>query len=185
METVLLDAAAEILEKEGPDALSVRRIAMEAGVAPMGVYNHFDSKFGIVDALYIQGFNRLRDALATIEEVDDPYESLREAGRRYRALALAHPKAYQIMFLRAVPGYEPSDLAIEVAARAFDSLVTAVRRAMAAGILAESPPTETAQLIWATVHGWVSLELLGVGFVEDPASGFERVCGTLLAGLRP
>jgi AcrR family transcriptional regulator len=185
MEALLLASAADLLESEGPDALSVRRIATEAGVAPMGVYNHFQSKFGIVDALYIQGFNRLRDALATIDEVSDPYESLRECGRRYRALALAHPKAYQVMFMRPVPGYEPSDLAGEIAARAFDSLVTAVRRAAAAGIIVESSPTETAQLIWATVHGWVSLELLGIGFVDDVDAGFERVCATLLAGLRP
>ncbi len=185
MEPLLVASAAELLEKEGPDALSVRRIATEAGVAPMGVYNHFQSKFGIVDALFIQGFNRLRDALASIDEVLDPYEALRESGRRYRALALAHPKAYQIMFLRAVPGYEPSDVAVQIAASAFDSLVSAVRRAMAAGVVAEASPTETAQLIWATMHGWVSLELLGIGFVDDVDAGFDRVCTTLLAGLSP
>jgi AcrR family transcriptional regulator len=185
MEPLLVASAAELLEKEGPDALSVRRIATEAGVAPMGVYNHFESKFGIVDALFIQGFNRLRDALATIDEIEDPYEALRESGRRYRDLALAHPKAYQIMFLRAVPGYEPSDRAVQVAASAFDSLVTAVTRAMAAGVITEASPTETAQLIWANIHGWVSLELVGIGFVEDQEAGFERVCATLLAGLAP
>ena len=176
MEPLLVASAAELLEKEGPDTLSVRRIATEAGVAPMGVYNHFQSKFGIVHALYIEGFNRLRDALASIDEVRDPYEALREGGRRFRALALVHPKAYQIMFLRAVPGYEPSDIAIQIAASAFDSLVNAVRRAMAAGVVAEASPTGTAQLIWATVHGWVSLELLGIGFVDDAGAGFERVC---------
>jgi AcrR family transcriptional regulator len=185
MEPLLVASAAELLEKEGPDALSVRRIATEAGVAPMGVYNHFESKFGIVDALFIQGFNRLRDALATIDEVEDPYEALRECGRRYRALAWAHPKAYQIMFLRAVPGYEPSDAAVQIAGSAFDALVTAVRRAMAAGVIIEASPTETAQLIWASIHGWVSLELVGIGFVEDQEASFERVCATVLAGLSP
>ena len=59
MEAALLTSAAEILETEGPDGLSVRRIAAAAGVAPMGVYNHFESKFGIVEALFIQGFERL------------------------------------------------------------------------------------------------------------------------------
>ena len=41
MEAALLASAAELLEQEGPDGLSVRRIAAAAGVAPMGVYNHF------------------------------------------------------------------------------------------------------------------------------------------------
>ena len=61
MESALLDAASELLEQEGPDALSVRRIAAAAGVAPMGVYNHFASKFGIIDALFMDGFGRLSD----------------------------------------------------------------------------------------------------------------------------
>ena len=65
MEAALLASAAEILETEGPDGLSVRRIAAAAHVAPMGVYNHFDSKYGIVEALFIQGFERLGEAMAT------------------------------------------------------------------------------------------------------------------------
>ncbi len=185
MEAALLEAAAEILETEGPDGLSVRRIAAAAGVAPMGVYNHFESKNGIIEALFIQGFDRLRDALAGIADVRDPYEAMREGGRRYRALALDHPMVYQLMFLRVVPGFEPSDHALEIAARAFDALVAAVQRAMGAGVLVEAEPTETAQIIWSNVHGWVSLELMGVGFVEDQAAGFDRSCACVLAGLRP
>ena len=185
MEAALLASAAEILETEGPDGLSVRRIAAAAHVAPMGVYNHFDSKFGIVEALFVDGFERLRTALAAIADIPDPYEALREGGRRYRALALAHPMVYQIMFLKAVPGFEPSDHALEIAARAFDSLAAAVQRAMTAGVIADGSPTDTAQVIWAGIHGWVSLELLGIGFVEDQAAGFDRVCTSLLRGLRP
>src|ERR1700677_5004567 len=119
MERALLTSASEILETEGPDALSVRRIAAAAGVAPMGVYNHFESKFGIVEALFVQGFERLREAIAGTRDIEDPYEALRESGRRYRALALAHPMVYRIMFLRSVPGFEPSDQALEVAGEAF------------------------------------------------------------------
>ncbi len=185
MEAALLSSAAELLEHEGPDGLSVRRIAAAANVAPMGVYNHFESKFGIVEALFIQGFERLGAEMAAMAQIDDPLEALREGARRYRALALAHPMAYQVMFLRAVPGFEPSDGALGVCTGTFDSLVAAVQRAMQAGVLAEGPPTETAQLIWATIHGWVSLELLGLGFVEDQDAGYDRLCEALLRGLRP
>src|SRR5271156_1086212 len=149
MEGALLTSAADILESEGPDGLSVRRIASVAGVAPMGVYNHFESKFGIVEALWVQGFERLRDAMASIGDILDPYEALRECGRRYRALALANPMVYQIMFLKAVPGFEPNDDDLGVAAEAFGTLVNAVERAMAAGVLAEGSPTDTAHIIWS------------------------------------
>lgn len=186
IEAALLQAAADILESEGPDALSVRRIAAAAGVAPMGVYNHFESKSGIIEALFIQGFERLSEALQAVADVQDPYEALREGGRRYRALALEHPMVYQLMFLRAVPGFEPSDHAFEIAGDAFANLAAAVQRAMAAGVIAEGVPSETAQLIWSSIHGWVSLELMGMtGFVEDQEAGFDRVCSTMLDGLSP
>ncbi len=51
---------------------------------------------------------------------------------------------------------------------------------MDAGVIAAGPPTETAQLIWATIHGWVSLELLGIGFVEDQDAGYDHLCEALL-----
>jgi AcrR family transcriptional regulator len=185
MEGALLASAADILETEGPDGLSVRRIAAAAGVAPMGVYNHFESKSGIVEALYVQGFNRLADAMAAMAQIDDPAEALLEGARAYRALALAHPMEYQVMFLRAVPGFEPSDPALTSCTRGFDYLVDAVERAIRAGVIAPGSPTETAQMIWASIHGWVSLELLGLGFVEDRDLWYDRLCEALLRGLRP
>jgi AcrR family transcriptional regulator len=185
MGTALLDAAAELLEHEGAEALSVRRIAATAGVAPMGVYNHFASKSGIVEALFVRGFERLGQAMATLDEFEDPLEALLEGGRRYRSLALAHPMTYELMFLRPIPGFEPSERAKSVAARAFAGLVTTVQRAMRAGLLAEGDPDLTSQMIWASIHGWVSLEICGIGFVEDQEAGADQLCAVITAGLAP
>ena len=161
----------------------MRRIAAAANVAPMGVYNHFESKFGIVEALFIQGFERLGDAMAAIAEIEDPY---RGAARGRPPLPGPGPGPPD-----GVPGDVPAGRPRLRAERprprgrctaTFDSLVAAVQRAMAAGVIAEAPPTETAQLIWASIHGWVSLELLGLGFVEDQDAGYDRLCEALLRG---
>jgi AcrR family transcriptional regulator len=93
--------------------------------------------------------------------------------------------AYQVMFLRAVPGYEPSEAAMAIATRAFDGLAAVVHRAMGAGLIEERDPALTAQVIWAGIHGWVSLELCGIGFVEDEDAGAEMMCAAILEGLRP
>jgi AcrR family transcriptional regulator len=185
MEVALVEAASELLEREGPDALSIRRIAAAAGVAPMGVYNHFRSKAGIIEALFIEGFERLGEAMVTLAEIEDPMEALFEGGRRYRALALAHPMAYQLMFLRAVRGFEPSDEALVLAARAFEGLVAAVTRAMRAGVVRDGDPAMISHMIWASIHGWVALELCGMGFVEDQEAGADLVCTTVMRGLQP
>ena len=46
-------------------------------------------------------------------------------------------------------------------------------------------PVETAQLIWSSVHGAVSLELAGLGKAADPAANYEALLQMLLDGLRP
>jgi hypothetical protein len=57
---------------------------------------------------------------------------------------------------------------------------------MEAGVLAAADPAVTARIIWANVHGWVSLELMEIGeAVEDQEAGFDRSCASLLTGLRP
>ncbi|MBV8462470.1 MAG: TetR/AcrR family transcriptional regulator [Acidimicrobiales bacterium] len=185
MADLLLEAAADLLEREGPEALSVRRIAAAAGVAPMGVYNHFSSKSGIIEALFVQGFERLGAAMSTLRDVDDPLEAMSEGCRRYRALALAHPRVYELMFLAPVPGFAPSDAAMMVALAAFEGLVSAVRRAMAAGALAVDDPTTVAQMVWSAIHGWMALELADMSFVADQDAAADRLSGILLRGLAP
>src|ERR1700759_2832477 len=60
VERELLTAAEAVLVRQGPGGLTVRAVAAEAGIAPMGVYNRLGGKDGLVDALLIRGFDRLR-----------------------------------------------------------------------------------------------------------------------------
>src|ERR1700748_1902526 len=63
VERELLAAAEAVLVREGPGGLTVRAVAAEAGIAPMGVYNRLGGKDGLVDVLLIKGFDRLREAI--------------------------------------------------------------------------------------------------------------------------
>jgi AcrR family transcriptional regulator len=184
MESMLIRAAETLLEQEGPDALSVRRIARFAGVAPMGLYNHFASKAGIVDALFCRGFERLEAAMASIT-TSDPLEAILEGGRRYRRLGLDHPASYQLMFLRAMPGFDPSAHARATAERAFGAFVVLVERAMDAEVLTRDNPSLSAQIIWSGLHGWVALEISEISFVDDREGGAEQLAEVMLRGLRP
>jgi AcrR family transcriptional regulator len=68
----LLGAAEAILVRHGPGGLTVRAVAAEAGIAPMGVYSRLGGKEGLVDALLIKGFDRLRAAIEADDEPDAP-----------------------------------------------------------------------------------------------------------------
>lgn len=181
VESALLGAAERLLEGSGPDALSVRRIAAEAGVAPMGVYSRFGAKSGIVDRLFIEGFDRLAAAVRSVPG-SDPLQVLLECCRRYRQLALRAPATYAVMFEGAVAGYCPSEEARRHAYACFHELVGHVARALV-GIPRAPGPVEAAQQIWASCHGQVSLELRGLGFVEDVEAHAERLAETVIHGL--
>ena len=179
----ILDAASALLESEGPEALSVRRIAATAGVAPMGVYNHFRSKSGIMDALFRQGFRLLGAELEGAHHAADPEVALRAGLTIYRRLALASPATYRLMLMRAVPAYVPSEESMLAAESAFDQLVNAVQRMMEAGRFAPGDNREIAQRIWAACHGWISLEMFGIGFTGNPEAGYDDLVDLLIVGL--
>jgi AcrR family transcriptional regulator len=182
VEGALVDAAERLLAAEGPGALTVRRIAGEAGVSPQGVYNHLGGKDGVVEVLFTRGFDRLRAAFAEVGG-GDPIDDLTEAGRRYRRFALENPTTYSVMFDRAVPDYQPSPDAVAHAKASFTELVRLVARAIDTGALLPGDPTEVAQRIWSSCHGQVSLELRGMGFVDDLDAHSANLSRTVLRGL--
>jgi len=68
----------------------VRAVAAEAGIAPMGSTTGSAARTGLVDALLIRGFDRLRESIAAGTE-PDKLERLRSCGLRYRRFALGNP----------------------------------------------------------------------------------------------
>ena len=77
----ILEAASELLSKEGASALSVRRIATAAGCSTMGLYSRFGGKDGVVDELYAEGFERLIAAMRANPSTDDARSPISGAAR--------------------------------------------------------------------------------------------------------
>jgi AcrR family transcriptional regulator len=184
VERELLAAAEAVLVRDGPGGLTVRAVAAEAGIAPMGVYNRLGGKDGLVDALLIRGFDRLRAAIEAGRE-PDMLARLRSCGLRYRQFALANPNFYAIMFEDAIPREHESAEVEEHAHASFAALVRIVELAAAAGVIAAYNPLEAGQQIWSAVHGAVSLELKGLVLTPDPAATYAAFLDTMIRGLAP
>ena len=189
VERELLAAAEAVLIREGPGGLTVRAVANEAGIATMGVYNRLGGKEGLVDALLIKGFDRLRAAVDAAGSDPAPGADLRDrffdCGRRYREFALANPHFYAIMFEDAIPHEFDNPEVGAHAGAAFHALVRTVELCAAAGVIAAPNPVETAQQIWSSLHGAVALELKGLIQTENPAATYRATLDTLIRGLAP
>ncbi len=178
----ILEAASELLSKEGASALSVRRIAASAGCSTMGLYSRFGGKDGVVDELFAEGFERLTDAIRAIPAGDDPLADLRGCAECYRETALANATHYMVMFGGAVPGFEPSDASHLLAHTAFEGLVAKVRRCTDAGLL-QGQADEIAEVLWGSIHGLVMLEVVGINPLDtDPTVRFARALDILFDG---
>jgi AcrR family transcriptional regulator len=155
----LLDTAGSLLTSEGPDALSLRRLATAAGTSTSAVYALFGGKPGILRALFIEAFTRFAAHLDTVTPSDDPLADLLALSHAYRVNALTNPHLYAVMFGSPVPGFDPAAEDYAHAEATFTPLLDTVRRAVATGLLREANPHLIATALWATVHGLVSLEL--------------------------
>jgi AcrR family transcriptional regulator len=187
---VILEAALGILQRDGARALRVRSVAAAAGCSTTGVYTYFGGKDGLVEAIFVDGFERFDAALdAGVEAADParPMAQLRATGEAYRAWALANPTQYQVMFTRAVPEFVAGGAALTRAQRSFEALVTRVARAIDSGDLARDDPVAVAMHVWATVHGYVMLELMQMQPDIAPAPSLAYTGGLtrLFDGLRP
>ena len=167
VERALVDAAVAVLERDGFAALTVRAVAKEAGVAPMGVYNHLGGKDGLVAAVLIRGFDGLRAAVESNAALP-PTQRMRATGHAYRDFALARPVTYSLMF---GGGFDP-EIYEPVAGHgkaAFEALVHAVIDAQQAGLMVADDPVDVAMRIWSAVHGAMSLTIAGSGPPIDPS----------------
>jgi AcrR family transcriptional regulator len=182
VERELLNAAEAVLVRDGPGGLTVRAVAARAGIAPMGVYNRLGGKDGLVDALLIKGFDRLR---ATIEGCREPdmLVRLRACGERYRRFALDNPHFYAIMFEEPHRHESENEEVAEHARASFGALVRMVELAAASGVIGAPDPLEAAQQIWSAVHGAVALELKGLVLTPDPEATYRAYIDTIIRGL--
>jgi AcrR family transcriptional regulator len=182
----LLEQAVRTLSEDGPDALSLRKLAAQVGTSTTAVYSLFGGKPGLLNAVYDEAFARFGERLARVEPTDDPKMDLFALAMAYRASALEEPHFYQVMFGPAGRAMTPDPESIRRAETTFSPLVDAVSRAIRAGQLREHNPTAIATTMWATVHGLVSLELRsllphGAG---TPAEVYELAVRALDIGWR-
>lgn len=183
----LLDAALQLLDELGPGALRVRDVAAAADKSTMGVYTHFGSKQGLLEQLYLHGFQLLEERLSVVPSGGRDRDELLAFALAYRAFALDNEALYGLMFERATPDFIPSDASRLAGLSTFEMLAARV-----AGWRPDfTDPAADAHLIWAAMHGLVTIELMHrrwggplVAHLQgDPQANFASAISTLLDAL--
>jgi len=141
----IVDAAREVLERDGLDAVTMRRLADELGIQAPSLYKHVSGRDEILALLQANGLAEFGRAVA--EATAGTPGGIAGMAAAYRTWALQHAALYSLMTRRPLDrGRLPEGL--EATAEA--PLLAAVGQDRA-----------TARALWAVAHGLVDLELAG------------------------
>ena len=157
----ILAAASALFLEGGSSALSVRAISKRAGLSTIGIYSHFNGKQGILDELYIEGYE-LVSAVMNREKnreknFSSPKEAILQAVKGYLRIADKYEAHYRLIFGESDPNYAPSPEAIDASQKAFARLIEGVSILLPVSASFKEKQ-KTALEIWALVHGFVSLK---------------------------
>jgi len=181
--SALLDQAERIVEAEGLDALTVRRVAAAAGTTTRAVYTAFGSKEALVIALGARGFDLLRDGLAALPETADPAADLVEAGVAvFRRFATDHPTLFRISIQRTLP--DPALFAgyVEAAREALAVLHGRIARLEQAGRLGDRSVSDAATEFHSLCEGLAAMELRGMLRAGEMERIWRDALGALVRG---
>jgi len=178
------------IAKEGAPALSLRAIARELKITAPAIYNYFPDRDALVTALIIDAFTSFGDwqfeARDSVPE-KDLLGRMKAIGLAYRDWAHTFPQRYQLIFGTPIPNYKgPVEKIFPSSARSLSALVSVVEGLRVTGKLnvdtfpkikpeykvsfemwkthggeAHILSLSVAMVIWARVHGIVSLEIGG------------------------
>ena len=179
----LIAAARQLLSGAGAESeLTIRAVTRTAGVHPQAFYLHFSSLDQLLYAVYAAEFAELTTALQAAARSHGPGEpALRAMCHAYARFALAQPARYRL--LMAVPGqphpdWDPQELPGSPALRLLADALAACRpappgHAAASGAGRDAGrdrhgPAECAILLWASLHGLVSLRVARPAFAWPP-----------------
>jgi len=151
----IVGAARAIAEREGWDAVTIRRLANEIEYSQPVLYSHFENKDAIVAAVAVGGFMEITVALREAASgATGQRHALKAVATAYLAFAFSRPALYEAMFILptnlrfAESGTRPEPRA------AFGALAAVV----APFCLDVDVVTET---FWAALHGFAELERSG------------------------
>ncbi|MEU2059454.1 TetR/AcrR family transcriptional regulator [Streptomyces sp. NPDC013455] len=185
LRAALLRNAERTLREKGVGALSLRELARETGVSHAAPGRHFKDKQALLDALALDGYERMHQALAAADHAGLGFQQRMTAlARAYLGFAVEHPQLLELMFARK---HDP-DGSAQLAAAVDQTLGTFTRLiadGQERGEIVEGDPERITLAAAASLHGLAAL-IAGCALeAEEALAGLDEHVHLLLHGLRP
>lgn len=104
----IVATAWRLAEERGLMGWALKDVADAVGMRTPSLYVYVASKNDLYDAMFADGYLQLRSHIDAVDRPDDPVAVLRVSAHAFVDFAIASPARYQLLFLRTIPGFEPS-----------------------------------------------------------------------------
>ncbi|HEX7835996.1 MAG TPA: TetR/AcrR family transcriptional regulator [Kofleriaceae bacterium] len=170
----IIVAARRLLEREGAEAVTMRRVADAVGITAMAIYRHYPDRAALLDAVADQGFEELAAKPAGKRMPAGVEPRLFKMAEIYLDHALAHPRLFELMFLAPRRGARrfPRDFKAGHSPTA-NPFVAVVAHGMETGYLRDDDPWEITFEMGALIQGLIMLYL--GGRIEGSAARFRAL----------
>jgi AcrR family transcriptional regulator len=125
----ILDTAWSMVRADGLAALSLRALAHAIDMEPQSLYTYFASKNALYDRMFADGNLELARRFSDAEIPDDARSALRVVAGTFLDFAAQDQARYQLLFLRTIPGFQPSADSYAIAVEVLANVRTALARA--------------------------------------------------------
>lgn len=178
--TTVVQAAADMINAEGLEALSLGRLAKELGIRTPSLYNHVDGLPGLMRELSLLNARNLAERLNDVAIGKSGSELVRAVMQAIRAYIKEYPGLY-LSTVRASGTQASADPELE------QEEARSVRVGMAAmasfGLEGEDA-VHAVRGLRSVVHGFATLEISGgFGIPLDLDESFSRLVDLFIAGL--
>ncbi|MEV5312860.1 TetR/AcrR family transcriptional regulator [Streptomyces sp. NPDC052610] len=185
LRSALLSAAERTLRQKGAATLSLRELARELGVSHAAPGRHFKDKQALLDALALNGFQRMAQAMDAADDPDLPLEPrLTALARAYLGFTVDNPALLELMYARKHDPDIPQGLATAIA-RTKEPFFRIITDAQDRGEIVPGDPEHIVLLAGASLHGVASFTATGHLPPETALTGVGELVHHLLHGLRP
>ena len=177
----VVQAAADLINAEGPQALTLNRLAERLGVQTPSLYNHIDGLSGLHRELSLLNATRLGDRLSQAAIGKADADAVMAIAQAYRETIKESPGLY-LASLRAAGAQTPSDPEWQAAE---DRVVRVGLAVVASFGLTGEDGLHAVRALRSVVHGFATLEVAGgFGLPLDCDESFRRLVAMVIAGLQ-
>jgi len=181
----ILAEAERLFVRDGYANVSMRKIARGIEYSPTTIYRVFRDKAEVMEHLLAEGYRGVHETYAAIlaRPSASPLVTLQRILRAYIAFAVAHPNHYQLWFATGELRSRGGRLQMRHGGTTYDVYHLWLERidaCKAAGLLPDRDTLELFQLIWAAVHGLISLRIHHPRFPWLPLRRHEAALLALL-----